>query len=216
MAFNIVTLLTDANVGRAEEIYRFFRSRGFPFLQFINCLERVRETDRLEDFSVGTAEVGDFYRALFDLWIADGFPNVSVRLFEDILIYLIDGVHVSCCWMDACDSYLVVEHNGDCYPCDFFVDPNWKVGNLVGDDVVAIMENPLRRRFSAMKSNLPESCRGCELSGFCNGDCTKFRRGLSGGTPGPSEYCEAWRSLLQHMAPHIPRIREAVARIRSQ
>lgn len=212
VAFNIVTLLTDANVGRAEELYRFFKGKGFPFLQFINCFENDPETGRLETFSVRGAEVGEFYRTLFDLWIADGFPDVSIRLFEDILIYLIDGVHVSCCWMDRCASYLVVEHNGDCYPCDFFVDPAWRLGNLVDDDMATIRESPLRRRFSTLKSDLPEACRGCALLRFCNGDCTKFR----GGSESASEYCEALKSLIHHMEPNLPRIREVVARIRSQ
>jgi hypothetical protein len=35
---------------------------------------------------------------MFDLWLEDGFPYVSVRLFEDVLIYMLDGVHASCCW----------------------------------------------------------------------------------------------------------------------
>ncbi|MCF7889924.1 SPASM domain-containing protein [Candidatus Bipolaricaulota bacterium] len=35
------------------------------------------------------------------------------------------------CKIDArCGSYLVVEHNGDIYPCDFFVVEDQKLGNL--------------------------------------------------------------------------------------
>ncbi|MBW2365114.1 MAG: SPASM domain-containing protein, partial [Deltaproteobacteria bacterium] len=76
---------------------------------------------------------------LFDLWIKDGFPHVSIRLFEDMLIYLIDGVHVSCCWMDQCGAYTVVEYNGDCYPCDFFVYPQWKLGNILENKLETIL-----------------------------------------------------------------------------
>jgi len=212
--FNILTLLTNANIDDPGRLYSFFREKQFPFLQFVNCCEW--DAGALTDFSVRGEDVGRFYCALFDLWLKDGFPNVSIRLFEDILIYFIDGVHVSCCWMEECTSYLVVEHNGDCYPCDFFVHPAWKLGNITSEEFPTISNSPLRKRFSYRKTKLPKRCRKCELLSFCNGDCSKFRGGDFRESSGVSEYCTSLKMLVRHMQPHLPYIREAVMKIRQE
>ncbi len=215
VTFNILTLLTDANIKRPEFLYRFFRENRFNFLQFINCFEHDSISTDVTRFSVRGKDVGEFYEQLFDLWMDDGFPYVSIRLFEDILIYLIDGAHASCCWMDHCNSYIVVEHNGDCYPCDFFVYPQWKLGNIVENNLAVILDNPLRKQFSDMKGQIPEKCRGCELRGFCNGDCIKFRDNGTKRYDSVSEYCSSWKMIYEKIKPHLPRIRQKAMEVRS-
>ncbi|MBW1846284.1 MAG: anaerobic sulfatase maturase [Deltaproteobacteria bacterium] len=213
--FNILTLLTDVNIKSPEILYRFFRKNKFNFLQFINCFEYDKNSTGLSNYSVRGDAVGEFYVKLFDLWIKDGFPHVSIRLFEDMLIYLIDGVHVSCCWMDQCGAYTVVEYNGDCYPCDFFVYPQWKLGNILENKLETILENPLRKQFSNMKSQIAEECKACELAGFCNGDCTKFRDDGRKSFSGISEYCSSWKAINEKIQPHVPRIRQKAMEVRN-
>ncbi|MBU1742055.1 MAG: radical SAM protein, partial [Proteobacteria bacterium] len=210
--FNILAMLTDRSVGRPEEVYRFFRRHGFDYLQFITCFEWAG--DRPARFSVRGRETGEFYGRLFDLWMADGFPEVSIRLFEDILIFFFDRVRVSCGWMERCDSYLVVEHNGDCYPCDFFVEPGWRLGNLVTDELSQILASPRRGEFAAQKSRPPAECRDCLLLPFCQGDCPRYRRGPGGDYTGVSEFCVALKMLVHHMEPSLPRIMDEVGRRR--
>jgi uncharacterized protein len=213
--FNILTLLTDANIEHPEKLYQFFRKNRFNFLQFINCFEHQKGSIGLSDYSVHGDRVGEFYLKLFDRWIIDGFPNVSIRLFEDMLIYLIDGVHVSCCWMDQCNAYIVVEYNGDCYPCDFFVYPQWKLGNILQNDLEKILNHPLRGKFANIKSQMPEQCKACDLVGFCNGDCTKFRDDGRKLFSSVSEYCNSWKMLYEKMQPHVPRIRKKAMEVRN-
>lgn len=201
--FNILTLLTDANVSRPEEIYRFFYKGGFKHLQFIPCFECDPVSGEPCAFSITGAELGEFYCRLFDLWMRNGFPEVSIRAFEDPLIFFIDGVHVSCSWQERCGSYLVVEYNGDVYPCDFYVYPEWKIGNIVDDSFAAIFRSPRFSEFSGMKTALPRVCRECKWISFCNGDCVRLR---GSGPENRSEFCSASRMLLEHMQPHFGRI----------
>ncbi len=206
--FNVLTMLTDVSVTRPELIYRFFRTERFGHLQFIPCCL----DDRQAAHAVDGEEVGEFYCRLFDAWLADGFPRVSIRFFEDILIYFFDRVSASCQWLPRCASYLVVEHNGDVYPCDFFVRPEWLLGNLVRDDWSAILESPRRRAFADRKTRLPEECRSCLILPFCQGDCPRHRRGPA--ADGVSRYCSALRRLVNHMEPSLPRVLAEVARHR--
>jgi len=211
--FNVLTLLTDANVSEPEVIYNFLRGQGFSHLQFVPCFEKDAATGEALPFSVTPEQLGHFHCTLFDLWLEDGFPDVSIRIFEDILIYFIDGVHVSCNWFEECASYFVIEHNGDVYPCDFFVYPEWKLGNIVENSYDEIVRNPLLRKFASMKSAVNKECADCRWLSFCHGDCTKFRHG-SGGYECVSAYCGARKMLLQHVEPHVESIKEKVLEIR--
>lgn len=213
--FNILCLLTDRNIKSPVELYNFFRSHDFKFLQFINCFENDDTSGMLKSFSVRGEETGEFYIKLFDKWFGKDFFDVSIRFFEDILLYLVDGIKVSCCYNNKCSGYLVVEHNGDCYPCDFFVFREWKIGNLIESGIRTIMSSPLRSRFAFLKADLPEACRECRIVTFCMGDCTRFRYLPETGYRNVSEYCTAIRRVYHHIELHLPEIRQRVAAYRS-
>jgi uncharacterized protein len=212
--FNILTLLTDANIRQPDELYAFYRLHEFNWLQFIPCFEHDPQTGVPMPYAVNGEGLGRFYSRLFDLWFEDGFPYVSVRLFEDILIYMLDGVHASCCWNKRCNSYVVVEHNGDCYPCDFYVDPAWKLGNICEDTLESILSSPLRDTFARMKSDISRDCRECRWISFCNGDCTRYRRSVSGKYDRQSEFCVAWKMLLEHIEPQAADLARRCANLR--
>ncbi|HPD57492.1 MAG TPA: anaerobic sulfatase maturase [Smithellaceae bacterium] len=212
--FNILCLLTDRNVKSPLEIYNFFRFHDFRYIQFINCFEIAEISGTLKPCSVRGEETGEFYIKLFDEWFKNDFFDVSVRFFEDILLYLVDGVKASCCYNSTCDSYLVVEYNGDCYPCDFFVFKDWKIGNLMQNDLRAIMKSPLRKSFASRKAEISEICRKCSIASFCKGDCIRFRYLPTNGYKNISEYCAAIKMLYNHIEPKLPEIRLRVAAYR--
>jgi len=214
--FNILCLLTDRNITSPVELYHFFRSHDFKFLQFINCFEKDDTSGALKAFSVRGEETGEFYIKLFDAWFKNDFFNVSIRFFEDILLYLVDSVKASCCYNNACSSYLVVEHNGDCYPCDFFVVEEWKIGNLIESGICTMMDNLLRFRFASLKAELPKACRECRIAPFCMGDCIRFRYLPENGYKNISEYCTVIKRVYNHIEPHLPEIRKRVAAYRSR
>jgi uncharacterized protein len=214
--FNILCLLTDANVGDPLELYDFFRNKGFSHLQFIPCLETDPDTGEPLPFSVTSDQLLPFYTALFDRWMDDGFFDVSIRMFEDILIWLIDGAKVSCGFSDRCDSYLLVEHNGDVYPCDFFVYPEYRVGSVADSSFAELAACPARERFAALKLALPAECARCEWLSFCRGDCTRFRADRSGGYTALSAFCGLNKGLLTHISPHVPEIRRRVTEFRER
>jgi uncharacterized protein len=213
--FNILCLLTDRNIKSPVEVYDFFRSHDFKFLQFINCYEHDYASGALKAVSVRGEETGEFYIKLFAEWFKKDFFNVSIRFFEDILLYLVDGIKASCCYNKECNSYLVVEHNGDCYPCDFFVSEEWKIGNLMESGISEMMNSPLRAKFASRKADVPEACEGCRIAPFCQGDCTRFRYLPETGYENLSEYCTAIKMVYHYIEPHLPEIRQRVAAYRS-
>jgi len=80
-----------------------------------------------------------------------------------------------CTLLQTCGVYVVVEHNGDIYSCDFFVQPEWKLGNLMEGNIIEMLNSPLQSKFGAWKAELPEKCTTCRWLRPCRGGCTKDR-----------------------------------------
>lgn len=118
--FNVLVLVNDFNVNKAVEVYRFLVDSGFYFHQYIPCVEFDNQ-GALEPFSINGEQWGSFLTELFNQWYPRDIHKVSIRLFDSILNHLIGRKAAICHMGDNCNQYLVVEYNGDVYPCDFFV-----------------------------------------------------------------------------------------------
>ena len=127
--FNILTLVSNANVQKGKEIYTYFRDMGFFYHQYIPCVEFDKNGSPLS-FTVTAEQWGDFLCEIFDEWIAHDTRRVSVRLFDSIINYLVLNIKTVCQMGEDCRQYFVIEFNGDVYPCDFFVEPGLKLGNI--------------------------------------------------------------------------------------
>lgn len=90
-----------------------------------------------------------------------------------------------------------MEHNGDVYSCDFFVEPEWKLGNLYDDDIMIMLNSELQNRFGELKSDLPAECVNCEWLKPCYGGCTKDRI-RDPRDKGLSHFCESYKMFFNH------------------
>ena len=197
VAFNILTLVTSANERRGRKVYRFLRENGSNFLQFIPCVEKAPNGDSLASFSVTPERYGEFLCELFDEWVKD-YPKVSIRLFDSLLEYHLYGRMPLCVLGSSCDGYLLIEHNGDVYPCDFFVQKKWRLGNLLEEDLLSTFNSPRRGGFSKMKALVLEGCEGCQWRPVCYGGCLKDRERCGDPLKVPSPLCPGYRKFFEH------------------
>jgi uncharacterized protein len=100
---------------------------------------------------------------------------VHVRYFENIAESLAGQRPGTCTMLETCDSYAVVEYNGDVYPCDFFVEEGWKLGNVNLDSWTEIARRQRRYQFAANKAISHPACQICEYQSICHGGCPKHR-----------------------------------------
>jgi uncharacterized protein len=193
--FNILVLLNDTNIRRPRKLFRFFLDQGFRYLQFIPCVERSPETGEIAQYSITPEQYGRFLCEAFDEWAGKGVPKVYVRDFEDLLISYVTGEAASCVFSRDCGKYVVVEHNGDVFPCDFFVDPELLLGNIMESSLEEIVENPKFAEFSMQKRRLVTKCKGCSWPKYCNGGCPKhwIQLGID-----HNYFCESYRMLFKH------------------
>lgn len=172
--FNILTMVTSRSAIEAQRIFRFFREQGFFYQQYIPCYESDTKGRPLH-YSVGSEEWGRFLVDLFHAWYPREVRKISVGNFDNIVTFLATGEQPSCAMRGACNGYFVVEHEGSVYPCDFFVEPEYRLGCILEDQWSALQGSPLYRKFSSGKNRWNETCSGCEYLDLCSGDCPKFR-----------------------------------------
>jgi len=204
--FSILAVVNDVTVRKPRELYQFFLRKGLTSLQFIPCVEVDGATGALKDYSVGAAPYGDFLCTLFDAWYNNGRPLASIRLFENILAIYLGREAEICAFKDQCDSYVVIEYNGDVYPCDFFVEDSWRLGNLLVTPISELVNNQQAKAFHRGKAEQTSGCDTCAWNVICHCGCQHYR--LAGGK---NYLCEAYRAFFSYTEERFQRLKERLA-----
>jgi len=176
--FNVLCVLSQANVEHPREVYRFFRSIGVDNIQYIPLAEFDGQGNPLP-FTITPEQYGRFMLETFELWWPER-RRVRIRLFDNIAEALAGQKPGNCTMHETCDSYVVVEYNGDVYPCDFFVQNDWKLGNIMQDSWPEIARRQRRLSFASKKMLPRPECRACEYDPICHGGCPKLRTAPTG------------------------------------
>lgn len=201
VAVNALSVVNDYSVKYVEEIYAFHKSTGFEYMQFIPVVETDPSNPSMAaPYSVDPVAYGEFLCKLFDLWRADfkaGVATTSIRHFDSVFHTYIGLEAPECTLMKHCGNYVVVEHNGDVYSCDFFVEPDWKLGNLHDDDLLVMLNSDTQEKFGNLKADVSPECRQCQWLRQCYGGCTKDRI-RDPRDNGISHFCAAYKMFFNH------------------
>ena len=215
MEFNILCVLTPANIGQARQLVSFLRSEGYSHVQFIPAMDfQAIQPGKPAAYLITPEEYGGFLHEAFDEWYGDGGPRLSVSIFDNYLQAYLGLPGQVCNYADTCDSGITVEYNGDVYPCDFYVHPDWQLGNALEEPLADILNRPERAAFIAQKRPFPQACQSCEWSAICKSGCFRNRTPPPGGARSPDYFCPSYTALLTHADGRFQRLRDAVLRRR--
>ena len=204
--FNILCTVNAANSRHPLEVYRFFRDElKARYIQFIPIVERDNETgnqegNKITDRSVRPEQFGDFLIEIFDEWVRKDVGVMFVQLFDGILASYVRGYSTLCILQPTCGEGCALEHNGDLYSCDHFVEPSYLLGNITRTPLVELISSEKQRAFGQAKSkNLPRYCRECEFLFTCHGECPKNRvLNTPDGEPGLNWLCAGLKGFFAH------------------
>ncbi len=191
--FNILCVLSQANIEHPRELYRFYKSLGVDNVQFIPLAEFHPDGTPMP-FTITPEQYGRFLVEIFDLWWPDR-RQMRIRCFDNIAEALAGQKPGACTMHETCDSYCVVEYNGDIYPCDFFVEGGWKLGNIHLDSWPEIARRTRRYSFARKKTLAHPECQVCEYQSICHGGCPKFRHGPQGRFEDLDYFCQAYKMI---------------------
>ncbi|MGE5407707.1 MAG: anaerobic sulfatase maturase [Syntrophothermus sp.] len=194
--WNALATVHAANGDRALEVYRFLRDDcGARFMQFIPIVEEGAE------YSVGAAQFGRFLIEVFDEWVRRDVARVFVQMFDVALGNWVGAPPALCVHAETCGRALAIEHTGDLYCCDHYVDPEHMLGNIAETEMVDLVESAKQRRFGlAKRDTLPAYCRRCDVRFACHGGCPKDRFiETPEGDPGLNYLCAGYKAFFHHV-----------------
>jgi len=171
---NGMVLVNKYNVKKAKEVYRHLCELGITDHQYIPCVEFLTNY-KPAPWTITPEEWGDFLIDIFNEWYPSDMNIVSVRNFDVILQFLVNDIVAICSMSNNCNSYFVVEYNGDVYPCDFFVNKELKLGNIFENEWHELYESRKYQEFGKEKRNFHAECKVCKYLPICAGDCLKYR-----------------------------------------
>ncbi len=175
--WNALTTVNSANGDHGREVYTFLRDDlGARFIQLIPIVER--DGAGVSHRTVGPEQYGRFLIDVFEEWVRNDVGDVFVTMFDTSLAHWLGMDQVgSCVQARTCGTALALEHNGDLYSCDHFVDPEHRLGNIRdGRTMLDLVTSPQQVAFGLDKERLlPRQCRTCRVRFACNGGCPKDR-----------------------------------------
>lgn len=217
--YNTMTTVNNASEGRGLEVYRFLKSIGSRYMQFMPVVEHIDKDGRIAEpsaedasvapWSVGSEAYGSFLCQIFDYWVCNDVGRYFVGQFDAALACWCGVPPGICAYAETCGGNSVVEHNGDLYPCDHFVYPQFRIGNVMNQSLRELMTSPEQIRFGISKRNgLPDDCLKCRWFFACHGECPKHRFCKTGsGEPGLSILCEGHKLYFSHIAPYMEKMK---------
>ncbi|MCH7945011.1 MAG: anaerobic sulfatase maturase [Armatimonadetes bacterium] len=229
--FNTLTVVSRKNSQEPLEVYRYLKSIGSTFFQFIPLVERKappngllkladpdqREVSEVTEWSVRAEDFGDFLIKIFDSWVRNDVAKVFVQQFDVALASWTGLEPPLCVFRKTCGEAMVMEHNGDVYSCDHYVYPQYKLGNVTRSSLREMAWSARQRAFGEDKRvTLTGHCRKCPSLFACNGDCPKHRFiKTPDGEPGLSYLCEGYKRFFAHIDRHMKRMAELLRQERA-
>ena len=221
--FNALTTLHAANAGRGGEVYRFLRDEcGARYMQFIPIIERVPEAaqdgtvpwsswrdrplyEQSGEFVTGRSITGEQYGRFlidaFEEWVRRDVGEVFVQMFDVALANWYGEPPGLCVHSETCGLALALEHNGDLYSCDHYVEPDYRLGNIARTPMIELIASPPQREFGeAKRDTLPQQCLDCDVRFACHGGCPKDRFiHTPDGEPGLNYLCDGYLAFFHHI-----------------
>ncbi len=198
--YNILCTVHAANGDYPLDVYRFFRDEGgAKFVQFIPIVEREGEGATAR--SVAPAQWGRFLCTVFDDWVRHDVGEMFVQHFDSALAAWVGHPPGLCTFAPTCGAAVALEHNGDLYSCDHFVDPDHFLGNITKTPLADLVGSAKQRQFGQDKRDgLPRVCRECPVRFACHGGCPKNRFAQTpDGEAGLNYLCEGYRMFFSHI-----------------
>jgi uncharacterized protein len=223
--WNVLTTVHAVNGDHGGAVYRYLRDDlGASFIQFIPIIERatpqtlpladagwgsgvhgrplyVQDGALVTHRSVTPQQYGRFMIDVFEDWVRHDIGSVYVQAVDNALGSWYGEGSSLCIHAETCGEQLALEHNGDLYSCDHYVEPDYLLGNIGDRTMLELVDLPQQRKFGQDKRDtLTQYCRDCDVRFACNGGCPKDRFATAPtGESGQHYLCSGYQDFFRHV-----------------
>lgn len=224
--FNALACVGRDTAHQPLDVYRFFKQAGIAYIQFTPIIEREPDVDtealglwlarpavldrrepntRITPWTVEPEAYGDFLIAIYEEWVRLDVGSTFVMNFEWALTAWLGEASPVCIFSQTCGRAVAIEHDGSVFACDHYVYPEYRLGDVLHDDLGAMVERSVASGFGPHKeSTLPRYCQECEVKQACWGGCPKHRFATTpDGEAGLHYLCPGYKKFFLHIRKYL-------------
>lgn len=202
---NVLTVITAQTTRHTRDMLNFFQHIGVTYQQHIPCLNPIVDTEGSQPYSLTAEKYCRFLVSTFNYWYNERSHARFVfnRYFDNLLEMFLGRSPEACDMLGYCSVQYAVEADGSVYPCDFYMLDNWKIGNILQNDLLEIDLMRDKLGFIEQSKQKAPDCFKCHWFVLCRGGCRRNRPMLANGTLQKSIYCEAYKEFFAYAAPKL-------------
>ena len=175
--FNILSVITKQAARRPRQLFRFLKSKGFDYVQFIPCLAPLENPGEQAPYALSPRQYAAFLKELFALWREEFQKGyyMSIRLFDNLVRMAAGQPPEMCGMLGRCHSQFVIEADGGVYPCDFYVLDEFRCGSILESSFEELSRSPGMEAFFKTPVPFGDLCPSCPVRRMCGGGCRRYR-----------------------------------------
>ena len=206
ISFGVVIVINGGNVLYPKEIFEFMKEQGIKKVQLSPCMEIGKGNDE-SPYSVALNQFASFICKLFDLWVAEGNPKISIGYIDDIVDSILGEEYYNCILSDRCHDFIVLDWNGDILPCETLFNKKVCFGNIIESSLKSIVINN-QGYYKKISEVRMDKCKSCEWFSLCQGGCPYHWPSMG---EGKTSFCESNKKIFKHIASSIKDIYSVAA-----
>lgn len=187
--FNVLSVLTKNLANTFRDSYKFFKSMGLSYLQYIPCL---RDFDSDDDvYVMNNDDYLNYLNSAFRMYYnarLRGTP-FSIRQFDNYVLLAHGSCPEQCGMKGGCSEQFVVEGDGSVYPCDFYCNDEQCLGNINDTSFAEMRKSKKALDFISSSFEKKDECSECKYYYLCRGGGCK-RNNAS------FNYCETYKKFF--------------------
>ncbi len=178
VAFNVLTVVTTKNVSKIKQTYDYIKDLGVDHIQFIPF---VNPDDLKDPYALTAKDFSMYLNETHKLWLRDikEGSRTYIRYFDNLLAAVSGHNQELCQNRIGCSLQFVIEGNGDVYPCDFYTDEKYSLGNISDYNFKELFESHNAQEFIKDSFKLDDKCRDCKYLSLCGGGCKVHAKNIN-------------------------------------
>ncbi len=199
LSVRFICTFTNKSVKHREEIFNFFKERGFV-LKLHPALPSLR-SENPKEWALEPAAYGDLLVYLLDKSL-ENLGTMEVMNINDLCRCVFTRRGSVCTFVNCMGNTFAIGPDGSIYPCYRFVGmPEWVMGNVRDKPTMdQLMQSEPGRRMMAFSEYVDTACKDCAHIRYCRGGCPYNAIAPSGGTlDGVDPHCVAYKRIFDEL-----------------
>ncbi|MDI6619711.1 MAG: anaerobic sulfatase maturase [Clostridiales bacterium] len=205
--FNILLTINKYNVKHAVKVFRYLINKGFYYVQLIPVTD-FNDRGEPSAYTITPDEYTNFICTILNEWIKLDNPSVYVNIIDILLHSYLGYKPPYCVFNRLCDKMITVDYNGDVYPCDFFAEEKYKIGNIMESDINDMFKMQSYKSYIGNMHALPDECKVCRWFFTCHGGCMRhmdvFKKGVK-----ENYFCRSYKKIFEYYFDTFNRVKNS-------